>query len=199
MLPRTALFSSLAIAVVSLAACASPSGDIANESSSELVAAVVPAHFTCTGANLIPLDVVTTRTRVKVSVDHSDITASAPLRADGHAALGGFLSEDHGTFSIKLDAKMLHGQPGNAILTDEEPGDGPSDDTYTCKLATANDVAMCRAGALASGHLQPGKKGGPDSRDVVVCDAGYSLCRIDPKGSDNDVCGDADDCFACSR
>jgi hypothetical protein len=56
---------------------------------------------------------------------------------------------------------------------------------------------MCRDGALADGHLQPAKKGGPDSKSIVSCDSGYTLCRIDPKGPDNDVCGDADHCFAC--
>jgi hypothetical protein len=58
----------------------------------------------------------------------------------------------------------------------------------------ALSTPMCPEGL---GNLQPGKKGGPDAKKLVSCEEGFSLCRVDPKGSDNDVCGDADDCFAC--
>jgi hypothetical protein len=139
---------------------------------------------------------------VKVTVVPGDTSATGRLRSDGQADLGEFISEDHETYSIKLDAKMLRGEAGRAVLTTEEP-DGPAGvDNYTCELASGSGASapkMCRDGALADGHLQPGKKGGPDSKSVVSCESGYTLCRIDPNGPDNDVCGDADDCFACSR
>jgi hypothetical protein len=60
-------------------------------------------------------------------------------------------------------------------------------------------VKTCDDGALASSRLQAGAQGGPDAKASVKCDAGYSLCRIDPKGKDNDVCTDPNDCYACSK
>jgi hypothetical protein len=60
-------------------------------------------------------------------------------------------------------------------------------------------IALCDTGALASSRLQPGSAGGPDAKGAVKCDAGYSLCRVDPQGSDNDVCGDALNCFVCTK
>jgi hypothetical protein len=67
-----------------------------------------------------------------------------------------------------------------------------------CKDTSAK-VKTCSDVALASGHLQPGASGGPDARGAISCESGYTLCRIDPQGKDNDVCSDADDCYACSR
>ncbi len=65
--------------------------------------------------------------------------------------------------------------------------------------ATQKKIPLCGEGALGSDALQSGKKGGPDARAKVSCASGYDLCRVDPKGPDNDVCSDAKDCFACTR
>jgi hypothetical protein len=198
------LFSSLIVsAAVALAGCAADVPDASSvdgASAALTTVSVTPAKFECKAPQAIDLEIVTTRTKVTVTAKPGDNDASGTLHADGHADLGGFLSEDHGTYSIKLDAKMLRGEAGRAVLSDEEPGDDVQNDTYTCELA-ANDapVKTCRDGALASSHLQPGKKGGPDAKSVVACEPGFTLCRIDPNGPDNDVCGDPDDCFACSK
>ncbi len=71
-------------------------------------------------------------------------------------------------------------------------------DSTAC-TCVPDEVPFCAPGALGSGSLQPGAAGGPDARANVACAAGYSLCQIDPNGSDNDVCGDAFDCFACTK
>jgi hypothetical protein len=200
--PNVTLLSILAFSgLAALAGCAAaPATDGASTTSDLTAASVTPAHFACTAPKAVDLDIVTTRTSVKVTATPGDNSATGRIRADGHASLGGFLSEDHGSYSIKLDADMLRGEAGRAVLTDDEPGDSPSDDTYTCKLAGDDGaVKMCGQSALGSGHLQPGAEGGPDSKSVVKCKPGFTLCRIDPNGPDNDVCGDADDCFACSR
>jgi hypothetical protein len=55
----------------------------------------------------------------------------------------------------------------------------------------------CSPGAL--GSLQPGSTGGPDRQSIVSCTAGYTLCKIDPNGSDGDVCSDPNDCYACTK
>ncbi len=65
--------------------------------------------------------------------------------------------------------------------------------------ATQKNIPLCGAGALASEALQPGAKGGPDARTKVSCSSGYALCRIDPKGPDNDVCTSATNCYACTH
>jgi hypothetical protein len=191
--------------VAALAGCAADAADSptdASSTSADLSSVnVTPAHFRCSAPASIDFDVLTTKTEVRVTAIPGDNDAIGRLHADGHADLGNFLSMDHGAYSIRLDAKMLRGEAGHAVLTDDEPGDPPDVETYSCKLTSNDDGTpkMCGTGALADGHLQPGKAGGPDSRDVVKCEAGYTLCQIDPDGSDNDVCGDADDCFACSR
>ena len=60
-------------------------------------------------------------------------------------------------------------------------------------------VVTCDPGALASDRLQPDASGGPDAKSNVTCDSGYTLCRVDPNGPDNDVCSDPTDCYACSK
>ena len=50
------------------------------------------------------------------------------------ANLGGFLSEDDGTFTIKLDSKMMRGQASSATLTDSEPDKSPIVTKYSCTL-----------------------------------------------------------------
>ena len=60
-------------------------------------------------------------------------------------------------------------------------------------------VPLCDNGALSSEQLQPGVEGGPGAKKSTKCVAGYSLCRVDPKGPDNDVCSEPTDCFACSK
>jgi hypothetical protein len=74
---------------------------------------------------------------------------------------------------------------------------GDPTNCFACSRSTPPKVPMCKRGAL--GSLQPGPKGGPDARSRVSCEAGFALCRVDPDGSDNDVCGDPTDCFACTR
>jgi hypothetical protein len=201
--PLTLIASFALAALFALEGCAADPGSPNDEATADLSAvSVTPAHFSCTAPHSVDLDVVTAHASVKVTAVPGDTSATGRLRSDGSANLGEFLSEDHETYSIKLDAKMLRGEAGRAVLTTEEPDGPPAVDDYTCELASGGAGSapkMCRDGALADGHLQPGRKGGPDSKSVVSCDAGYTLCRIDPNGPDNDVCGDADDCFACSR
>jgi hypothetical protein len=188
-------------AFVALPGCGAGTSADASTTSADLTrVSIVPAHFHCSAPKAVDLDVVTTRTEVKVTDLPGDTKATGRLHANGSADLGEFISEDHETYSIKLDAKMLRGEPGHAVLTTNEP-DGPAGtDTYTCVLASVESTPKtCPDSALADGHLQPGTKGGPDSKGVVTCEQGYTMCRIDPNGPDNDVCGDPDDCFACSR
>jgi hypothetical protein len=78
--------------------------------------------------------------------------------------------------------------------TDDDTGGASAD----ISAAAAASAPLCGDGALATGRLQAGPKGGPDGHTHVSCTAGFSLCKIDPKGPDNDVCGDPNDCFACS-
>ena len=125
-------------ALASVACAAQPSSTTDDGAEQDLTAAsLTAAHFTCTGDQLIALDVLTTaKGRVKVTAEPStDLVSSGKLRKNGSANLGEFLSEDHGSFAIKLDADMLGGRAGHAVLTDDEPGDPASSDTYSCALA----------------------------------------------------------------
>jgi hypothetical protein len=126
-----------AFAIAGVACSANPSQSSNGVEDDLTASARTAAHFRCTGANLVSLDVVTTaKGRVKVTeLPSTDIVSSGKLRKDGSANLGEFSSEDHGTFTIKLDGQMLEGRAGTAVLTDEEPGDGPMADTYQCSLA----------------------------------------------------------------
>ena len=73
------------------------------------------------------------------------------------------------------------------------------DQILLCACKDTRKAPTCADDALSSGKLQPGARGGPDARSAVSCASGYALCRVDPKGPNNDVCSDAEDCYACSR
>jgi hypothetical protein len=123
------------------------------------------------------------------------ISSSAPWCTGDHTAdeeegaFGGFGGHGCQDGSAKAECTHLGGQWCRSYVDNQ------------VLLCACKERAMktCGQGALASGHLQTGSKGGPDARSAVHCESGFTLCRVDPHGPDNDVCGNADDCYACSR
>jgi hypothetical protein len=98
---------------------------------------VTPAKFVCHAPQSLDLEVKTSASgHVKVTVTPGDTSASGKLDEQGSADIGQFISEDHGEFTVKLDAAMLRGEAGSLVLTDSEPGDEPFDSPYACDLAT---------------------------------------------------------------
>lgn len=95
-------------------------------------AAPVPAKFTCTAreSGQYPLS-LTTSAKGEVVADYAGGAISwTGALAGGDAELGEFLS---GQYSVHLDADMLDGRPGSALLTDaESDANQPDVIAYDC-------------------------------------------------------------------
>ncbi len=96
-------------------------------------------------------------------------------------------------------AALFSGAVACAAPTGEADQAGPASPTSSSEDEIKKATPLCDEGALASERLQPRPKGGPDARKHVTCEAGYKLCRIDPKGSNSDTCSSPTDCYACPK
>jgi hypothetical protein len=121
------------LAVLALTACSGASGEDAADDTSDLTGAVTPASFACTAPNSVDLAVVTHGTK-SVTVSANGVSATGHLNSHNTVSLGAFLSEDNGSFTIKLGASMLRGSAGNATLSEIEEGDPAVATSYACRV-----------------------------------------------------------------